>query len=110
MTKRDFLNALIDPTHADVKIKLRTLRKELRGIGWKLKYRYHKDTHTFYLMMSPATVTFDILTGRPNYEDAEVGWRRVFRFLVPLTETSKIDMNVSRERRGAVYSDIYIVS
>ena len=97
MTKRDFLNALINPTHADIKVKLRTLRKELRANSWKLKYRYHKQSHTFYMMLWPTAVSKGSMA-------------IAMRLLEPLNKTKNCEMDVSyNERNGEVYADIYII-
>jgi len=96
MTKRDFLNALINPTHAEIVVKLRTLRKELRAVNWKLKYRFYKKTHTFYMVLTPTAV---------SKEES----RNVLRLLTPLASVKQSDMDVERHRHGAIYADIYLV-
>jgi len=99
MTKKDFLNALIDPTHSEVKVKLRTLRSELRAIGWQLKYRYHRKNHTFYLMMCPTSVTLVTDTTK------SIAYRLVHK----LHDIRNISMQQSIDRQSNIYADIYIV-
>ena len=96
MTKRDFLNALVNPTHAEIKVKLRTLRKELRAINWTLKYRYCKKSHTFFMYLRP--------TAMSKRES-----RDVRRLLIPLAKVNNVDMDVDSARNGDVYADIYII-
>jgi hypothetical protein len=98
MTKKDFLNALKNPKHTEVKLKLRKLRKDLKEMNWKLKYNYDKKTRTFYLLMYPTAMS----SGDKN---------KVDRLLVPLYETSGIDLfSAPNDRTGEVFADIYIGS
>jgi len=97
MTKRDFLNALVNPTHADIKIKLRTLRKELRAYNWKLKYRYCKKSHTFYMTIWPTAVSKGSIAIS-------------MRLLEPLNKVRNSDMDMSiNERTGHIFADIYVI-
>ena len=100
MTKKDFLNALIDPTHAEVKVKLRTLRRELRVIKWKLQYRYNKKTSTFYMKLSPTAA---------SAMNNEYNRGQAFRLLEPLHRVKNTEMDASRERHGCIWADIYLI-
>ena len=96
MTKKDFLNTLTNPTHAEIKIKLRTLRKELRAVNWTLKYRFDRKTNTFYMSLNPTAVS--------NRDS-----RDVLRLLAPLAEVTDSDIDVERHRLGHIYADIYLI-
>ena len=98
MTKKDFLNALVDPLHADIMIKLRQLRKELRAIHWTLKYRYDKKRHTFYLKMSPKSTSLVI----------DNATAIAFRLLDPISNTHGVSLQRARDGRGNVFADAWI--
>ena len=95
MTKKDFLRALTNPTHAEIVVKLRELRKELRSVNWKLIYRFNKKTHTFSMVLTPTAVI--------KLESMDV-----MRLLTPLAGVRNCDMDVERHRHGMIYADIWI--
>lgn len=96
MTKQqDFLNMLTNPTHTTVKLELRALRKRLREVHWKLKYRFDRKTNTFYMVLNPTAVTI-------------MDSKDVLRLLGPLAGINGCDIDVERHRHGQVYADIYL--
>lgn len=65
ITKKEFLNTLKNPEHANIRKAIKEFREYLNQWGWKVTSRYDKHQNVFRVYVRDDTHLIDLISGRP---------------------------------------------